>query len=230
MKFAGSTLFAVTLIAAAMAQQPAQPAAVTAQAAAPKAVEKKISVVQKHMTGMLVSLDAQKQTLVVKLKSTDYSFQANASTKITNNSADITFDNLKKGSPVSVDYLRDAAGRIATSISQNVAPAPVKAAAPVQNAAPAQAKVAATPAPAKAATPAPTQATTPAPAKAAIAPAPAQTTTPAPAPAQAATPAQAKAAEPAPTQAATPAPAKATVAPAQAATPAPAKTAEPAKK
>jgi hypothetical protein len=205
MKFAGSTLFAVTLIAAAMAQQPAQPAAATAQAAAPKAVEKKISVVQKHMTGMLVSLDAQKQTLVVKLKSTDYSFQANASTKITNNSADITFDNLKAGSPVSIDYLRDAAGRIATSISQNIAPAPVKAAAPVQNAAPAPAKVAATPAPAKAVAPAPTQAATPAPAKAA---------------------------EPAPAQAATPAPAKAAVAPApvQAATPAPAKTAEPAKK
>jgi hypothetical protein len=212
MKFAGSTILTVTLIAAAMAQQPAKPAAAPAAKPAPAAAQKQVSVVQKHMSGLLVSLDAQKQTFVVKLKSVDYPFQVNASTKISNGSADIAFSTLKSGHAVSVDYLRDMTGRIATSIIQNApATAPVKAAAPANVAQSAPAKVAApAPAPAKTATPAPVKAAEPAPAKVAT-PAPANTAAPAPAQAQA-TPA--------------PAPVKAAAAPA----PAPVKAAEPAKK
>jgi hypothetical protein len=218
MKFVGSTILTVSLIAAAIAQ-PAKPAAAQE---APKAAEKKIAVVQKHMTGSLVSLDAQKQTLVVKLKSADYTFQANASTKISNGSTDIAFTALKTGVSVSVDYLRDVSGRTAISIIQNV---PVKAAAPAKTAqvapaAPAPAKVAQpapTAAPAKVATPAPApaQAATPAPAVNAV-PAPAKAAQPAPAPAAA--PVAAKQAQPAPVQAVAPAN---TAAPAKAAEPAP---------
>ncbi|MBN1601923.1 MAG: hypothetical protein JW915_09955, partial [Chitinispirillaceae bacterium] len=156
MKFAGSTILTVTLVAAAMAQQPVKSAA-PAVKPAPAVAQKQANVVQKHMTGLLVSLNAQKQTFVVKLRSVDYEFQANASTKISNGSSNIAFNALKAGSAISVDYLRDMKGRIAISILQNVpVPAPAKAAAPapVKAAAPAPVKAAA-PAPVKAAAPAP---------------------------------------------------------------------------
>ncbi len=89
---------------------------------AQSAAKKQSAPVTKMMEGMLVSVDQTKQTFIVKLRGTEYTFMATGNTEITVCGSKKSFADLSAGDGVRVTYNKDDKGnRIAVSISQNSA-------------------------------------------------------------------------------------------------------------
>ena len=187
LKGAHMRFFNLILLSGSISLLFAQPQQAKSLAAAQPAAKVAPVTAQKLMEGMLVSVDASKQTFVIKLRGTDYAFIANKNTDVTAPNNSKNFADLVPGRGARATYIRDnSSNRVALTISQDIAVTPAKA-KPVSKPASAQAvkaKVKQAPAaaaPAKAAQQAPQ----------AVKPAPAQTAAPAAKAPEAAAPAKA---------------------------------------
>lgn len=96
-----------------------------------KAAEQAKKTPDKHFMGTLMSVDAEKGAIVIRVKSVEYRIETDTATKIQGSSGKIILANLKTGLPISITYQKITdKRRVATTIVQQSVSSP--AAAPAQ--------------------------------------------------------------------------------------------------